>query len=570
MILKRQLHWIIIVLFFANCARQTSPTGGPKDTIPPKLLSSNPAHRAINFSGKNVELTFSEFIILNTPKEQLIITPSPGKGFEVTAKKNKVIIDFEKDLLDSTTYTFNFREAVQDITEKNPAKNLLVAISTGSYLDSLSIEGKLVDLLKATELKDITVAITQRNDTFNILKHPASYFTKTNDKGNFKIDYLRPGTYTIYAIDDKNRNLFADSRTESYGFLATPLILNNDTSKIEISILRLDARPLKLSSARPYNTYFNIKANKNLKAFRLTSQDSLPLFYNFGEDQSTIKLYNTFPKLDSVAISLQASDSIGNKLDTLIYAKFPEREADKEKFQSTVGDTKIYSEQATLHATINFSKPVAITNIDSLYFKRDSLTIVKINPSEITWNQRKTEAKIKKSLNKSWYQTNDIDPTVSRPGTPAQTKSQQQDTVAAIPVLNELNIRMGAFISVEQDSSKTMTQKITPLKIEDLAMFLYEIKTSHKHIIIQLLDRDLKVIQEKYDIFKGNFENVEPGDYSIRVVIDANANKEWDPGNYLKNIEPEKIHYFKTEDKKTQVNLKANWEFDFPPLLITP
>lgn len=569
MIVNRLLFYIIILLFFATCARQTSPTGGPQDTIPPKLISSNPNHRSLNVKDKKVELTFSELIILNNPKEQLIITPSPGKDFDVIAKKDKVIIDFEKDFADSTTYTFNFRDAVQDITEKNAAKNLLIAFSTGSYLDSLSIEGKVIDLLKGTELKEITVAIHPKNDTFSILKHPATYSTKTNDKGNFKLDYLRPDTYTLYAIDDKNRNLFADTRTEAYGFISTPIVLKSDTSKLQIAIIKLDARPLKLTSARPYNTYFNIKAAKNLKDFTLTTTDSATLYYNYGEDKSTIKLYNNFQNKDSVAIQLNALDSIGNSMDTLLYAKFPTRDVEKEKFSATITENRLVAENATLHAVITFNKPIKTTNFDSLIFKRDSLTILPINPSEISWNKFKTIATITKTFDKHWFQT--AEPTQSSSSRPSPPKQQEKPdtTTTTLPILNELQAKPATFISIENDSSKNITQKINPLKVEDLSMFLFDVKTKEKNIIVQLIDKDYKVIQEKYNVFKGEFKDVDPGDYSIRVILDFNANKSWDPGNYLLKIEPEPVYYFLTEDKKQSVNIKANWEFDLPPLLIT-
>jgi hypothetical protein len=572
MILKRHLYWIIVILFFANCARQTSPTGGPKDTIPPKLIGADPQHRALNFKGKTVELTFSEFVALNNPKEQLIITPSPGKEYELAAKKTKITLELEKPLLDSTTYTFNFRDAVQDITEKNSARNLLIAISTGSYLDSLSIEGKVIDLLKGTELKDITVAINKQNDTFNIFKHPATYFTKTNEKGTFKLDYLRPDLYSIYAIDDRNRNLVADSRTESYGFISTPIILKSDTSKIQIAIIRLDARPLKLTSARPYNTYFNIKASKNLQGFTLKATDTTKLSYAYGEDQSTIRLFNTFQKIDSVAIALHAFDSIGNTLDTVVYAKFPEREVEKEKFQASISETRLLAENAQLECTFTFNKPIRTVNFDSLYFKRDSLTTINFTNDDLTWNDLRTIAKLNKTLDKSWFQTNEIDPTMAaRPNKAANQQDQPAtDTTIALKILNELQARPAAFVSVEHDSAKAMTEKITPRKVEDLSMFLYEVKTSEKNIVVQLLDKQLKLIQEKYNLPKGQFGNVEPGEYSLRVILDINGNKKWDPGNYLLKTEPEKIYYIKTEDNKTVVNLKANWEFDFPPLLITP
>jgi hypothetical protein len=482
MILKRHLHWIIVILFFATCARQTSPTGGPKDTIPPKLISTNPEHLATNFKEQTIELAFSEFIGLNSPKEQLIITPSPGKEYEVTAKKTKVLVTFEKPLLDSTTYTLNFRDAVQDITEKNSARNLLIALSTGSYLDSLSIEGKVIDLLKGTPLKEISVAINKLNDTFNIFKHPASYFTKTNDKGNFKLDYLQPDAYSIYAIDDRNRNLVADSRTESYGFLSTPIVLNSDTAQIEIAIIRLDARPLKITSARPYNTYFNIKTSKNLQGFTLKTADTTKLSYAYGEDQSSIRLFNTLPKSDSIGIIFHGFDSIGNVLDTVVYAKFPERDAEKEKFQASLSDARILAEQALLESTFTFNKPIQTVNFDSLFFKRDSLTTLNITPQDIAWNETRTSAKIIKTLEKSWFKTPDLGQT----GAPRSARQPAQnqpppDTTVTLKIVNELIARPAAFISIERDSSKAMEQKITPLKIEDLSMLLYQIKTAEKN-----------------------------------------------------------------------------------------
>src|SRR5688572_8778481 len=99
------LHWIIYPLFFLACARQTTPTGGPKDSIPPSLESANYKRGQVNFKSKTIQLTFSETIILNYPKEQLLITPSLGDKYANKAKKNQVIITLEQDLQDSTTYS---------------------------------------------------------------------------------------------------------------------------------------------------------------------------------------------------------------------------------------------------------------------------------------------------------------------------------------------------------------------------------------------------------------------------------------------------------------------------------
>src|SRR5688500_9616133 len=118
--IRKQTHWLFYPLFLLACARQTTPTGGPKDSIPPQLVSSYPKQAATNFKEKTVELTFDEDVALNNPKEQLIITPALAKDPVIKTKKEKVTITFEEDLKDSSTYSINFRESIQDITEKNP------------------------------------------------------------------------------------------------------------------------------------------------------------------------------------------------------------------------------------------------------------------------------------------------------------------------------------------------------------------------------------------------------------------------------------------------------------------
>src|SRR5690349_1790180 len=117
------LHIIIfIIVFFAlSCARQTSPTGGPKDSIPPTVKTPTiPYDQQVNFKGKQIEVTFSENVQLNNPKDQIIITPGVGKEFQATVKKSTVVITLNDPLQPNTTYTVNLRDAVQDITEKNP------------------------------------------------------------------------------------------------------------------------------------------------------------------------------------------------------------------------------------------------------------------------------------------------------------------------------------------------------------------------------------------------------------------------------------------------------------------
>src|SRR5688572_9855206 len=141
--------WLFILLatctLAQQCAKQTAPTGGPKDITPPRLERSTPNNKGVNFKGKEIQLTFDELVQLNNPREQIIITPSIGKKFEAIVRKNKVTLELNSELQENTTYNINFRESIQDLTEKNPAK-AKIAFSTGSYIDSLNVTGFVTDI----------------------------------------------------------------------------------------------------------------------------------------------------------------------------------------------------------------------------------------------------------------------------------------------------------------------------------------------------------------------------------------------------------------------------------------
>lgn len=556
MTLSKNLHWFVYIMFLASCARQSAPTGGPKDTIPPVLVKAIPPNETINFDEGRIELNFSEDIILNAPKEQLIVTPTIGKDYKITAKKNTVILEFDDPLLDSTTYTFNFRETVQDITEKNPVENLTLAYSTGDYIDSLAIEGTVYDMLKGKEVADATVALHVENDTFFIFEHPAVYFTKTDKQGKFRIDHLKPDNYFIYAFQDKNRNLIVNSRSESYGFLSEHQYLLENIEGVKIGMVNLDAGPLKITSARPYNTYFNIKTTKNLRTFRLAAIDSSTLSYTFGEDHANIRLYNTTEK-DSIQVNLLALDSIDNQIDTTLYAKFLAREVTPEEFSADVLSIKILSHTGQIEAVLKFSKPLRFINFDSIYFQVDSLTRVQFTSEDTTWDPLKRQVTISKEISPSIFGNGQPNGQARRGRAPTpETEEEKQ-----LEKINELNLRTAAFISIEGDTSETIVQQIKPLSEQDLSIINIGIRTAEESFIVQLVDRDSKVIQEVANETNVRFQNVVPGDYQVRLIIDRNENGRWDPGNYFEKREPEQIIYYRGADGTTTIKgVKANWE----------
>ncbi len=78
-------------------------------------------------------------------------------------------------------------------------------------------------------------------------------------------------------------------------------------------------------------------------------------------------------------------------------------------------------------------------------------------------------------------------------------------------------------------------------------------------IIIQLTNEKGEVQREIYATENKVFEfnNLNPSKYLARVLFDTNANKKWDTGNYLKQIQPERVSYY-----PVAIEVRANWELE--------
>lgn len=118
--MKKIIYLACILL--SSCAQIIAPTGGEPDKTPPELVSSYPENKTKNYKGKEFKLSFNELIDASKLNSELVIVPDPGQPYEVKVKNKEVIIKFDKELAENTTYTLNFRNGITDLTEKNTSK----------------------------------------------------------------------------------------------------------------------------------------------------------------------------------------------------------------------------------------------------------------------------------------------------------------------------------------------------------------------------------------------------------------------------------------------------------------
>jgi hypothetical protein len=137
---------LLFSLILTQCAQINPLQGGPRDTFAPQIdtIQSYPKNGTTNFQDNFIELKFKEFISLNNPSENIIITPQQKIAPEVEVKNKKLKLTFQEPLEPNTTYTINFNRAVSDITEKNDSI-FQVVFSTGAFIDSNQLAGELHD-----------------------------------------------------------------------------------------------------------------------------------------------------------------------------------------------------------------------------------------------------------------------------------------------------------------------------------------------------------------------------------------------------------------------------------------
>src|SRR5688572_12813001 len=81
-------------LFDSSCANIIPPAGGPRDSIPPKVISVFPADSTLNFRSDRIEIEFDEYVDLQEVANNLLFTPLFEINPEVTVRNKNITVRF--------------------------------------------------------------------------------------------------------------------------------------------------------------------------------------------------------------------------------------------------------------------------------------------------------------------------------------------------------------------------------------------------------------------------------------------------------------------------------------------
>ncbi|MGE5106434.1 MAG: Ig-like domain-containing protein, partial [Sphingobacteriales bacterium] len=342
------------------CADIVPPAGGERDSLPPIRLKSSPKGAVLNFSGNKITIEFNEFIQLDNPFENVIVSPNPTKQAQVESRLRTLTVKLKDSLLPNTTYSIDFGKAIKDINEGNVLRDFKFVFSTGNTIDTKELSGKVI--MAETGKADSTLIVTlyKRTDDSAVAKLKPFYYTRLKGDGGFRFTNLPAGIFAVYALKDVNGNKQYDQKSEIFAFLnesinitdsTKPVILYAYAEEKEIpkpatgtSTAKIDKKLLlstnlennRQSLIAPLEMIFNrpLKYFDSTKISFTDSSNQPVTNYRWIKDSTNKKItlqHNWQPGMPYKIIALKdfAADTMGNQLiknDTLQFVAKREEE----------------------------------------------------------------------------------------------------------------------------------------------------------------------------------------------------------------------------------------------------
>lgn len=584
---SKSLYYIFIIIAAAvmySCANIGNPSGGPIDKTPPIFMRSNPTPNAVNVKDRKIEIFFDEIVTLKDPSTKIIVSPAQTEMPRMSALGRKVTVELVDSLLPNTTYTIDFSNSIQDNNEGNPIDNFAFAFSTGSVIDSMRVSGYVLDSRTLEPMQSVVVGLQSNLADSAFHKEKLQRVALTNDRGQFTIRNVSPGSYHIFALKDLDRDYKFGNPTEDIAFLDSIIVPS-------------------IGSREAADTVYN-DLNEIDTIMRATRPAYFPndiLLSMFNEDRKSQYLANNL-RVDSTRISLTfaaASDTLPS-LSIVGRNDVPDQWYTLERSQTN--DTLTY-----------WIRPPHLVSADTLmvattYLRTDTASNLSwgTDTLKFTFQRQKAKKKKKNEETDSLEQIRFMElhplangtqevyaPLLLQTGTPIERYSReafhlqrklQNDTIFYPAEIKSIALRdstlsrrdlmlkvdwePGAAYTLAVDSlamtdiyglqTKPLKVDFNVRKMEEYGNIVFNIPAVRDSAIVELLDGTEKIVlRAPVKNHRAELLNLLPGKYYARLFIDRNGNGKYDTGNYDMHLQPEETVYY-----PGAINLKKNWDVE--------
>jgi uncharacterized protein (DUF2141 family) len=242
-------------VLLSECASRARPGGGPVDKTAPVILQTNPVTDTTKLKDvQEIKFVFSERMNESSVTQSLFISP-PVEFESDWSGGDELTLLLKESLRNNQTYVVTIGSGAQDSRNNRMEKSFQLAFSTGPVIDRGSISGQIYGANQQQVFYVYAYRIVNP-DSVDPTRIRADYLTQPDNKNRFVLNYLTPGTYRVFVIEDQNKNLLLDTDYEQLGIPYSDIKI--DSSRIEFSplnfvITRIDTTSPFISGIRALN-----------------------------------------------------------------------------------------------------------------------------------------------------------------------------------------------------------------------------------------------------------------------------------------------------------------------------
>lgn len=530
-----------MIALCTGCAKIVTPTGGPKDSTAPKVTKVEPADGAVHFDSKqHIKLYFDEYITLNNPTDNVLISPPLSKAPDYTVNGKSLVIKFKDTLQANTTYNMVFSDCFKDYHEGNLLNYFHYSFSTGDSLDDYMIRGNILDAKTLAPAKDLYVLLFKGDADSLPLTTLPNYVTKSLADGSFTLKNITEGDYKIFAIKDINANFQYDLPNEEIAFLEERVTSFRALPDSVADSLRAEQPLLTLFAFAAADSVQKLARYENPAAgvykfpykVRFVNFSATPVtathdyFEVINSTHDTVTWYFKSPMTDTAEYILHAD----NHIDTVKLTPFKERQsAGRGRTQVKQHFNVQFLNAGEYHKPLTLQFPYPILPSDSF--------------SVWVYSQQQE----KKDTMELRFAVPDT--FVLQLPLPMQVTEKKSYNVM---------IKDSVFFSYNGLTNDTLKTSFSTKSIKDYGTLImnYQLPDDGKQYVATLWFKD-NIVQE--DILTSSktitYPFLNPETYRVSVFCDENSNGRWDSGDYSRKRQPEKMYNF-----PININIRAYWD----------
>ncbi len=619
------LSLLVALLFlsalFTRCANIVSPSGGPKDTLPPLIVTMVPENFTTNIDTlvRRIYIEFDEFVTITDQSKEFFTSPQMKTKPQLQTRGRGVVVTMRDTLLSNTTYALNFGSSIRDNNEGNTLFSLRYVFSTGDKIDSMILSGYAEDSYKPDSVSGALILLypadsidMQAEYDSTIFNSTPAIITRAEANGIFLAQNLKPIPYYIYAIEDTNNNFTYEPGTDKIGFLDGTF---NPAELPDFSIWYDSLRKYVVAEPQLHFRLFTDNAFKR----QLLIDSERPL-----QHKAILSFGAEYPQIDSLIFDSIPEEQVMIEYltrgkDTLaLWFNTP-----AESIPDTIRGRVVYFKHDSIRQLERVSENLALTwrYFETKEQERERVKLEKEREKALEsgeeWVEPEEENpfKVTMSTNKEIHPETplifDFEYPIARMD--STSIKLQYLSAEAVSLRNELvasgqggnlatargaehpyrlhrdtqNIRrwhlsidwgkigdeyylsipQGAITDIAGFVNDSITQEYTiqdPSKYATLVVNIKEDNSAPSEYLLELMDEaGKKILDTKTNVTAGQvqFNYVPAGAVSLRITQDKNGNGRWDSGDLVNRIQPERAQFFENEGL-TAIATKVNWEIE--------